>query len=211
MLSRAQFVSERTINSHHLSEGNNLPTRLVLGFCSSPSSLVRHVGPCLQGAGFLRNKNFWTRENLRRGGRVHPGLSLALALAPARDSSPTLAAPFSAPAVPARRRPLRSAPRPAAPMQLAQFGRTEKRSVQGHQALQHRIDPPQFCVRGAKKSKHSRCHSVFATSCALNVPATASARPSSPLIKPASGSRPIVAYAHSVFATPCALNVPATV
>ena len=139
---------------------------------------------------------------------MHPGLSLALALAPARDSSPTLAAPFSAPAVPARRRPLRSAPRPAAPMQLAQFGRTEKRSVQGHQALQHRIDPPQFCVRGAKKSKHSRCHSVFATSCALNVPATASARPSSPLIKPASGSRPIVAYAHSVFATPCALNVP---
>ena len=36
------------------------------------------------------------------------------------------------------------------------------------------------------------------------------ARPSSSLIKPAPGSRPIVAYAHSVFATFCALNVPAS-
>ena len=40
---------------------------------------------------------------------------------------------------------------------------------------------------------------------------SASARPSSPRITPASGSRPIVAYAHSAFATFCALNVPATV
>ena len=51
---------------------------------------------------------------------------------------------------------------------------------------------------------------VFATSCALNVPASASARPSTSRITPAPGSRPIVAYAHSVFATSCALNVPAT-
>ena len=41
-------------------------------------------------------------------------------------------------------------------------------------------------------------HSVFATCCALNVPASASARPSSPRITPAPGSRPIVAYAHRV-------------
>jgi hypothetical protein len=49
-------------------------------------------------------------------------------------------------------------------------------------------------------------HSVFATFCALSVPASASARPSSTLISPAPGSRPIVAYAHSVFATPCAVK-----
>ena len=44
-------------------------------------------------------------------------------------------------------------------------------------------------------------HSVLATSCVLNVPASASARPSSSRIKPAPGFRPIVTYAHSVFAT----------
>jgi hypothetical protein len=59
------------------------------------------------------------------------------------------------------------------------------------------------------ESTHA-AHSVFATPSALNVPAIASARPSSSLISPAPGSRPIVAYAHSVFATPCALNVSAT-
>jgi hypothetical protein len=50
---------------------------------------------------------------------------------------------------------------------------------------------------------------VFATFCALNLPAKASTRSSSTLIIPALGSLPIVAYAHSVFATSCALNVPA--
>jgi len=51
-------------------------------------------------------------------------------------------------------------------------------------------------------------HSVFATACALNVPASTSARPSSALINPFSGTRPIFAYARSVFATFCAWNVP---
>jgi len=57
-------------------------------------------------------------------------------------------------------------------------------------------------------------HSVFATFCALKVPAIASARsssssarPSSTRISPTPGSRPIVAYAHSVFATCCASKV----
>ena len=44
--------------------------------------------------------------------------------------------------------------------------------------------------------------------CAAHWRASASARPSSALIIPAPGSRPIVAYAHSVLATACALNVP---
>ena len=54
------------------------------------------------------------------------------------------------------------------------------------------------------ENKHAADQSVIATSCALNVPASASARPSSSRIKPAPGVRPIVAYAHSVFATFCA-------
>ena len=53
-------------------------------------------------------------------------------------------------------------------------------------------------------------HSVFATFCELNVPATASTRPSSALIIPAPGFRPIFAYAHSVFAMCRAVNVTAT-
>ena len=45
-------------------------------------------------------------------------------------------------------------------------------------------------------------HSVFATSCALNVPATASAFLSSTLITPAPCSRPIVAFAHRMWTLP---------
>jgi hypothetical protein len=51
---------------------------------------------------------------------------------------------------------------------------------------------------------------VLAISCVLNVPATASACPSSTTISPAPGSRPILAYAHSVLAMSCVLNVLAT-
>ena len=69
---------------------------------------------------------------------------------------------------------------------------------------------PPASIGERKTANTDAAHSVLATFCVLNVPASASVLPSSSLIIPAPGSGPIVAYAHRVFATFCALNVPAS-